>query len=293
MELSSRLVGSRLKEYRGEVSWRETTNYAAAVEDANPAYLDDTREGGLVAPPMFAVAATWPVLGRLWEYIEVEEFPAEVLTTLVHCSERIDLHRLVKPGDNLVIGGSIAAILPHRSGTHVVLRLEARDPEGGRVFTEHIGAMLRGVKCLDGDRGQEELPPPPEVPTADAALWEAVVGIDRLRPYLYDGCTDIVFPIHTSQAFARHVGLPGIILQGTATLAYAAREIVNREADGDPSRLATLGSRFTGMVLPGSEIRVVLRGRQEGADGTELHFEVRGPGERNPINGGYAVVRRP
>jgi hypothetical protein len=51
-----------------------------------------------------------------------------------------------------------------------------------------------------------------------------------MRPYVYDGCTNIYFPIHTSVGFARMVGLPDIILQGTATLAYAARELADREA---------------------------------------------------------------
>ena len=40
-------------------------NYAAALDDANPRYLDDSLPGGLVAPPMFAVAVTWPISERI------------------------------------------------------------------------------------------------------------------------------------------------------------------------------------------------------------------------------------
>ena len=43
------------------------------------------------------------------------------------------------------------------------------------------------------------------------------------------------------------MGLPGIIHQGTATLAYAVRELVNREARGNPALLKALACRFTGM----------------------------------------------
>jgi acyl dehydratase len=46
-------------------------------------------------------------------------------------------------------------------------------------------------------------------------------------------------------------GLPGIILQGTATLAIALREIIEKEADGNSGRISSLFCRFTGMVLPG------------------------------------------
>ena len=76
-----------------------------------------------------------------------------------------------------------------------------------------------------------------------------------MAPFIYDGCTDIHFPIHTSRKFANDVGLPGIIHQGTATLAYAARELVNREARGNPALLKALACRFTGMVRPGSDDR--------------------------------------
>lgn len=57
------------------------------------------------------------------------------------------------------------------------------------------------------------------------------------------------------------MGLPGIIHQGTATLAYAARELVNREARGNPALLKALACRFTGMVRPGSDDRTADRGQ--------------------------------
>ena len=93
-------------------------------------------------------------------------------------------------------------------------------------------------------------------------LWERRIPIDAMRPYLYDGCTGIFFAIHTSRRFARQVGLPGIILQGTATLAYGVREMINREAGADPLRLKTVSCRFTGMVFPGTSICVQLLSRK-------------------------------
>ncbi len=70
MEIGSHLVGSGLKEYRKEVSWREIMNYAAAVGDNNPCYFDDERMDGIIAHPMFCVAVTWPVTEKLEEFIE-------------------------------------------------------------------------------------------------------------------------------------------------------------------------------------------------------------------------------
>jgi acyl dehydratase len=291
MELNSNLVGTPLKPYRREITGRETMNYAAAVGDDNPRYFDDERDGGIVAPPLFSVAVTWPILERIWEYIDTDRFPPELLLTQVHHTEHLVFYRPIRPGDNLTVQGRIAAAWPHRAGTQVVICFEASDQKGRPVFTEHTGALLRGVSCTGGGQGREALPVIPAGPQSDRPLWETTLPIEPLRPFIYDGCANIFFPIHTSKRFAHQVGLPGIILQGTATLALAAREILDREADGDPRKLQTFSGRFSGMVLPGTEIRIVLLGKSARPDGTDLHFSVYNAEGQPAISKGYAFIK--
>jgi acyl dehydratase len=293
MQITSRFVGTGLKDLVLEVGWRQSMNYAAAVGDDNPRYFDDERPAGIVAPPMLAVALTWPAIARIWEFIEAEDFPLEILPTMVHYSEHLQFHRLLRPEEKVTIRGRIAAIAPHRSGTLVAIRFEARDAAEAPVFTEHIGALMRGVACADPGAGLDSLPEVPRLEAEPAApLWEAKRNVDRLRPFLYDGCTEIVFPIHTSQKFARQVGLPGIILQGTATLAMAVRELTDREAEGDPGRLKSIACRFGGMVPPGSEVRVRLLAAARGAEATELHFVVLNHENKPAIGHGVAQLER-
>lgn len=290
MEISSKFVGAKLRELSMEISFRETMNYAAGIGDNNPAYFDDTRPEGIVAPPMFAAALTWRVSGRIWEFIEAPDFPTEALMTQVHYSEHVEFHRPVVPGDRLTLAGSVAAIMPHRAGTHVVVRYDATDKKGGPVFTAHTGAMLRGVKCADDGDGGDSLPvvPAPGDIADERPVWNAPVHIDPLAAHVYDGCSDIFFPIHTSPRFAKSVGLPGIILQGTATLAIAAREIVNRDAGGDPRRLKKLRARFSGMTRPGGEINVELNCKS--GNGSELFYTVKNESGEKVLSGGYAEI---
>lgn len=289
MEISSRFIGSDLKEYTTSVTWRDTMNYAASVGDSNPCYLDDERPGGVVAPPMFAVAATWPISERIWDYIEAPDFPREILMTQVHYSEHLEFFRPLRPGDDVKIQGTIAAIMPHRAGTHIVIRFDARDSHGAQVFCEHIGAMLRGVTCLDGGQGAEDLPHVPSCPATDTTVWKSVITIDELAPFVYDACSRIFFPIHTSVKFAHDVGLPGRILQGTATLAFAVRELVNREGGGNPLALRAVSCRFSGMVLPGSDICVELIHREE-QGGISLFFRVINAEGREVIRDGHMLL---
>jgi acyl dehydratase len=291
VEIKSHLAGTPLKAYRTDVHWRAMMNYAAAIEDPNPLYFDDERPEGIVAHPMFCVAVTWPILERVWETIEADDFPRQLIPTQVHYTEHLAFHRPLKPGNSLTITGKIAAILPHRAGAHVVIRLDAHDEDGAPVFTEHVGALMRGVECLGGGKGSDALPPVPTRPDDYAPIWETAIPTDPLRPYVYDGCTGIFFPIHTSRQFARQVELPGIILHGTATLAFAVRELVNREAAGNPLLLQTLYCRFTRTVLPGTEIRVQLVGRAAKENGPGLHFVVRNQEGRKAISNGYALLK--
>jgi acyl dehydratase len=209
-----------------------------------------------------------------------------LLLTQVHYTEHLEIHRPLSPGIPIVIKGQIAAILPHRAGAHVVIRLDAREKKGALVFTEHIGAMLRGVECVGGGAGRESLPVVQKGSEATEPCWSSTVAIDQLMPYVYDGCTDIVFPIHTSTKFARMVGLPGIILQGTATLALAVTELVNRELNCEPARVRSVSCRFTGMVLPGSDISVRMMEKRIQNKGTDFFFDVYNlNGERVISNG--------
>ncbi|MDY6851209.1 MAG: MaoC/PaaZ C-terminal domain-containing protein [Thermodesulfobacteriota bacterium] len=289
MEIGSKYVGAEFREYKTEIAWRQTTNFAAATNDANPCYLDDERPKGLVAPPMLAAALTWPVTERLKDFIRIDDFPAELLDYQVHYSESIEFYRLIRPNDRLVIKGRVAAILPHRAGTHFIIRYEAFDGQGELVFTEFIGALLRGVSCADEGQS-EDLPVTPQGPRPAEVLWEMPIFIDPLAPYVYDGCTDIVFPVHTSPRFAHQVGLPGIIYQGTATLALAAKELVNHEGGGDPGRLKALSCRWTAMVRPGTEIRVRLVGTNQGQHGQNLFFVVLNADGDKAVSQGWALM---
>lgn len=59
-------------------------------------------------------------------------------------------------------------------------------------------------------------------------------------------------PIHLDEAFARSVGLPGVIAHGMLTMAFANQMVTDWLADR--SAVKRLTGRFTGMVVPGDEL---------------------------------------
>jgi len=289
MDIDSSLTGTPTKDYCTTVNWRLTMNYAAAINDANEAYLNDEREDGIIAHPMYAAALTWPVSGSIAEYIDTSKFPVDIISRQVHFTEHIEFHKPVRPGDNLTIKGYIASIAPHRAGTHVIMRYDAYDKKGIPVFTEHTGAIARGVECRGGPCGVNEIPYVPENPLISDTV-KTIIPISPVASFIYDGCSEIFFPIHTSQKFARMVGLPGIILQGTATLALAVKEIINMEAAGDPLKLKQIFCKFTGMVKPGTAIELLHSGIETGKEEKDIFFHILNSEGEKAISGGYAKI---
>lgn len=274
MKLSSSFAGRRSRPVEVEVCGRRAMAYAASVGDANPLYFDDEREGGVIAPPMMAVSLTWRVASNFAEFWDVEDFPIEVLTRQVHYSEVLRWNRPLRPGERLTVTGEVAAIMPHRAGTHLVIRFDAAGTDGAPAFTEFIGGMLRGVRCDGEGQGARDVPQPPRASNGAAPVWTETVHIGALDPWIYDMCAEVPFPIHTSAVFARRVHLPGPIYQGTGTLAHAVRIVTEREARGDARRVSEVAGCFTGMVLPGTEIRVEALGREESEGQTAVYFQV-------------------
>ena len=53
MNINPELTGTTLKEFKTQLHWRDTMNYAAAIGDNNPLYFDNEREGALLRIPSF------------------------------------------------------------------------------------------------------------------------------------------------------------------------------------------------------------------------------------------------
>jgi acyl dehydratase len=75
-------------------------------------------------------------------------------------------------------------------------------------------------------------------------------------------------PIHSDEAVALAVGLPGVIAHGMYTLALVARYV--DEHLGEPGRIADLGAKFTRpVVVPAGDdgVEVTVSGVEDTVDG--------------------------
>jgi len=248
------LVGATTDPSTVAVDVRATMAYAAGIDDLNPAYLDTTRPGGVVAHPLFAVSPEWPVVlaaGRLAPDVLTD---AEARVGL-HVSHDLVIHRLVRPGDELTTTATVATISPHRAGTYEVLRQETVDQRGEPVATTRFGMLFRGVAIVADGGDPDPLPPTDRTePAEPVATTRRAIAANAA--HVYTECSRIWNPIHTDPVAAHRSGLDEIVLHGTATLAMAITDVVDRHAGADPTRVRRICARFGAMVTMPSTVEI-------------------------------------
>jgi acyl dehydratase len=218
--------------------------YAAATNDDNPAY-----ESGKYAPPVFGVVPTWEAMGLA----VADSVPPEALMMVVHGEQDMHFHQPLVPGQKLTTRATAHSIRVGSSGTRFTIRVDAVDDAGAPVLEEYVTMFIRGM--ADGDDGG---PDKPDHTFADSArankVGEFTVHVDDDQTYRYKEASGDMMPIHVDDAFAKSVGLPGIIAHGLCTMAMTSQAIVKTVADGDPSRVKRLAVRFSKNVFPGNDV---------------------------------------
>ncbi|MGC5586011.1 MaoC/PaaZ C-terminal domain-containing protein [Ornithinimicrobium sp. W1665] len=87
------------------------------------------------------------------------------------------------------------------------------------------------------------------------------VTVDRARLLAYADASGDQNPIHQDAGFARSVGLEDVIAHGMWTMG-AALDVVTSYAGGDPARVLSCSTKFTGMVVvpEGETVEVLVQG---------------------------------
>lgn len=288
MPLATSVVGMELGPRQVSVTPRLTMAYAAGIGDHNPIYFDDT-VGALVAPPMYAVTLDWPIRPPL---IEAGVLSRDEWLRGVHATHDLRFHRPIRAGDELTTRGRVVLAEPRKPGAYLLSRFETVDAQGQPVCTIDYGSLYRGIGAEGAPRALDPAPPLPALPLTEAPdIWVAEVHTARTLPHIYTECADIYNPIHTELAVALAAGLPDIILHGTATLALAARELLDREGSGDPGQLLRLAGRFSAMVIAGTPIRVRALTARPLDEGRAVWFVVENAEGTLAIQAGVALFR--
>jgi len=216
--------------------------YAKATNDPIPQHLD-----GTLASPVFAVE---PALQDL-AGTTMAAVPDELMLRILHGEQDFRFRRAIVPGETLKVRSKVVGIHGKSSGVVVTTIGETRDEHDELVNEQYFIGFFKG-----GNWPHEAGTPSPEH-AFDESLRERPADFlveqkfDADQTFRYAEPAGDPMPIHTDEEIAKSMGLPGIIMHGFCTLAFASHALLSQVAPENPERMKRLAARFATPGRPG------------------------------------------
>ncbi len=282
MPLNREFIGREYPPLTTTVTLEAPQNYARACNDDNPRYFDASAPGGIVAPPMFGVVVTWmPVVGAVGD----PALGADLLR-LLHAEQDMEFLAPLLPGDEITTVARVASIEARPGGEAMTLALDSHNRAGAPVLRTLFGVFIRAARRDRSAAGRIERP---LSPSGDPILTVEQT-IDRDQTFRYAEASGDRNPIHVDENVAKMAGLPGIVVHGLCTMAFASKVMIDKLCGGDPVRLKRLRVQFSRPVFPGQSITTKVWAGGERAGRRAYVFETYNPEGLAVIRGGIAEI---
>jgi acyl dehydratase len=281
MQLDLARVGKWTEERIFRVDATRLQAYAAAINDHHPRHT-----GGEQAPPIFACVPVGELVGPAVDGL----ITPEDRRWTVHEAQDCFFQRSIVAGMVLHTKASSIGVHTRRSGATIVIKTVTHDGRGELVNESYVTLFIR--RPTDGQGAGERAPDhalPVHAKNAGpvASVTEA---IDWDQTYRYAEASGDDNQIHLDPEFARSVGLPGIIVHGMCTLAFASRAVIAEACGNEPDRLRRLAARYTRPVMPGQSITTNIWEAGERNGRRVYVFEVVNQEKKAVIQDGLAEV---
>jgi acyl dehydratase len=239
MGLPTEKLGAKFETRPEVIDGERAKAYARATNDENPAYAS-----GKLAPPVYGAIPTWQAMVAAMEGV----IPAEAKEMVVHAERDMHFHRPLTPGMKLSSVSDAFSWRVGGSGTRYTLRILSHS-EGQLVLEQYCTMFIR--KMSDGANQGPEKPDHnfPEAARSKPA-GQHTVRVDPDQTYRYRDASGDDMRIHIDDAFAKSIGLPGIILHGVCTMAMAGQSAIETVGGHDPAKLRRLAVRWAKPALP-------------------------------------------
>jgi acyl dehydratase len=263
------LQDHRFPVQRVSYSHRDSILYALSVGvGADPLDVNQLRfayEKSVEALPTMAAVLAHPGAWIANPAFEVDFYK------LLHGEQNLIVHRALPAQAEIEASYRVPAVVDKGAGKGALVYFEKQLTDvasGEKLCTVSSTLFLRG----DGGCGSFGMPPPtlPAAPISQVEFTaELKTSISAALLYRLNGDLN---PIHVDPAAAAKAGFDRPILHGLCTYGVAGYLLVKTVGGSDPTKLRSLGARFSAPVFPGETIRI------EGARSAEgVHFKASVP----------------
>jgi acyl dehydratase len=228
--------------------------YARATNDTVQSHLD-----GDIASAVFNVVPAFQVIAPL----TLNMPPASKRMMGLHGEQDFRFHRPIEPDMKLITRAVPIGITPRSTGSLITVKGETALEDGTPIVDQYVTVFIRSA-IAPVALGEE--PPARECDREAEPFAEVESRFDIDQSFRYMGASGDTMPLHSNSFIARQFGLPGIILHGNCTFAFATRAVLEHTADNDTRRLKRLAVRFSRWVTPQDVVttRIFRAGSRDG-----------------------------
>jgi acyl dehydratase len=292
MGLNQNCIGKVYPTTTFRVSEGAITEYASACNEDNPAFLDVSRAGGISAPPLFGAVATYPAVLQVASDPEL----GVDLVRLLHSEQDMEYLAPIRPDDVISTVARIMRIEVMAHGETLAVELRASNQDRVEVqrivFTAFIRARNKARARSAVSREKREARKALAVEALRAEQAATVVQqLDFDQAVRYAKASGDNNPIHLSQESAKAAGLPGVIVHGLCTMAFASKAVIDAVCGRDPLRLKRLYARFARPVFPGQTLTTTLWPGARDRSRRTYFYETANPQGQGVIRDGVAEVQ--
>ena len=236
------LIGKEFPPFVVTIERGKIKEFARAIGDDNPAYLDDrvgeaSEWGDIIAPPTFMTTFR-EAAGDGGEFLR--ELGTDI-SRLLHGEQEFEMHRPIRPGETFVCRSRVTDIYEKtgRSGAmgFVVRETAVTDRANEIVATirsDHGGAAMKYARTyLDDVKVGDELPPVVKGP------------LQQIQLTRYAGASGDFNPIHQDHEFAKAAGMSDVFAHGMLSMGFVGQLVTDWAGAGNVRKL---GVRFAGIV---------------------------------------------
>ena len=237
--LDANIIG---KIYLGKtvsVDPEKTIAYAKATNETNLHYYESV-ESKLRIPPLFPVTM---FIDPMMQIVMDDTLNLDTLR-MVHGEQEILYHRPLRSREKIRTKVELESIDAKETGDILWVKMTGYSEEE-LVFEMRAGLFFKKViekKVKSKPIIKEEL-------IEKQIIVRQQMKVTSDQSIRYAAASGDENPIHLDKDIAKAAGLPDKILHGLCTLAFATQAIVDNLADGDPTKVKRIRTRFSKPVF--------------------------------------------
>jgi len=203
------------------------------------------------------------------------------LSQILHGEQYIELFKELPTSGTLKSVGTVADVLDKGKNAVILYNVETFDENDEKVVFNQMSVVVVGGGNFGGNRTSTKA-----VPTADHpdrspdAIFTETTSMDQAAIYRLSGDSN---PLHIDSNFSLIAGFKKPIIHGLCSFGFAARHVLLRYGDNNPSLFKAIKVRFAQPVYPGQTLQTRMWRNQN-----RIYFETAvAETSRVAIAGGY------